>query len=314
MSVVALVGASGFVGSAVRAAMETNGHQVVPVPAPRLRTSEREISGLLQQAFALEDRVGLATKLAGASVLVNAAGNPDASSLDVDGLFGANALLPRVLAEAAGIAGVPRMVHISSAVVQNDRTVLDDTEDIAGFSPYSFSKVAGELALSCETPAGITITRYRPPSVHARGRRVTERVAAIARSPLASVAGPGSQSSPQALLDNVASAVAYLASTPTPPPSVVIHPWEGLTASSLMVALGRGRQPRVIPRSLAASFVRFVKTLGRVSAPVAANARRLDVLWFGQGQAESWLTRQGWTPPVGMEGWAALAEDGTDER
>lgn len=314
MSVVALVGASGFVGSAVRAALETKDHQVVHVSAPRLRTSERKTNGLLRQARASEDREELVAKLAGAGVLVNAAGDPDASSLDGDGLFGANALLPRVLAEAAGVAGVPRMVHISSAVVQNDRTVLDDTEDIAGFSPYSSSKVAGELALSCEPSAGITITRYRPPSVHARGRRVTERIGAIARSPLASVAAPGSQPSPQALLDNVASAVAYLASTPTPPPPVVIHPWEGVTACSLMVALGRGRQPRVIPRPLAAGLVLLVKALGRVSAPVAANARRVEVLWLGQGQADSWLTRQGWTPPVGMEGWAALAEDGTNER
>ncbi|GGM98174.1 hypothetical protein GCM10009721_26440 [Terrabacter tumescens] len=32
------------------------------------------------------------------------------------------------------------------------------------------------------------------------------------------------------------------------------------------------------------------------------------MLWFGQGQDESWLTQQGWRPSVGAEGWTALRQ------
>ena len=77
-------------------------------------------------------------------VLINAAGNPDASSQDEDGLYGANALLPALLLRAARAAGVRRFVHVSSAVVQNDKAVLDASEDLRPFSPYSASKVMGE--------------------------------------------------------------------------------------------------------------------------------------------------------------------------
>ena len=37
--------------------------------------------------------------------------------------------------------------------------------------------------------------------------------------------------------------------------------------------------------------------------------RPIQVLWFGQRQETSWLTRQGWTPPIGTEGWRRLAEE-----
>jgi len=47
---------------------------------------------------------------------------------------------------------------------------------------------------------------------------------------------------------------------------------------------------------------------------MAANARRVELLWFGRRQQESWLTRQGWSLPVGLEGWHALvARRGSNE-
>jgi len=240
-------------------------------------------------------------------VLINSAGIPAASSLNRDALFGANALLPRLLLEAAALAGVHRLVHVSSAVVQNDKAVLDDSEVMRPFSPYSASKVAGELVLRHAPPAGVHIVRYRPPSVHAPGRRVTRMIGRIASSPMATVARPGDQQSPQALLPNVGAAVAFLATCQEVPPAVVTHPREGVTAAGLMRDLSGGAEPRVLPRWFARGVVGSAKVAGRVHRPTAANARRIELLWFGQSQSSSWLTSHGFSHPVGPEGWQHLS-------
>lgn len=310
--VVALMGASGFVGSAVRARLVERGHRIVTIPSPRLTTASRDTEELIRGARSSSQVGEVAVRLRGVDVVVNAAGNPDASSSDADALFGANALLPRVVAEAASQAQVPRLIHVSSAVVQNDRAVLDESEETSPFSPYSASKVAGEDVLRRMPVPGISVTRYRPPSVHDPSRRVTRRVARIASSKLASVAAPGTQPSPQALLVNVAAAVEHLATcAPTPPP-VVVHPWEGLTTEDLMVVLGGGRRPVKIPASLARSVVASARLAGRLVPSAASNARRVEVLWLGQRQGASWLTTQGWAPPAGIDAWRELGKTVTE--
>ena len=304
---VALAGASGFVGSAV-AAVLSDGHDVVPVSVPRLRSGARTADDVRRAAGAEADaRADLVRQLVGVDVLVNAAGDPDASSADEGALFGANAVLPALLVAAATEAGVARVVHVSSAVVQNDRPTLDSSEEMVGFSPYSASKVVAEEVL--RSAAGVVV-RYRPPSVHASGRRVTSMISRIAGSPAATVARPGDQPTPQALLPNVASAIAFLATTDARPPAVVHHPSEGVTVTSLMSDLSGGRRPVRLPRAVAHAVVRAAKLVGRFHRPTAANARRVELLWLGQAQAPSWLTEAGWRPPVGREGWRALGQEG----
>jgi len=302
---IVLVGASGFVGSAVAEVLRPR-CDLVTVEAPRVRTSARTTRSLLAEVERYADLPALVQAVRGADVVVNAAGDPDASSQDEDGLFGANALLPALLLHVAEVAGVRRFVHVSSAVVQNDKSTLDSSEEMWAFSPYSASKVMGELVLR-EKRGVAEVVRYRPPSVHAPGRRVTRLVSRIARSRLAVVASPGSQLTPQALLPNVASAVAYLATTPQRTPAVVHHPTEGITVEGLMRELSGGRRPLHLPRWLAVSMVSAAKAVGHLHKPTAANARRLELLMLGQGQAASWLTASGWSPPVGREGWKALA-------
>ena len=303
---VALLGATGFVGSAVADAMAGNELEVVGITSPRLRTDARRAGDLIATAARHDAVQSLAQALHGCQVVVNAAGDPDASSLDADRLFGANALIPRVVLEASARAGVERFVHISSAVVQNDKAVLDESEDLRPFSPYSASKVAGEEVLRDHPPDGVTVVRYRPPSVHAQERQVTRMIRKIARSRVATVARPGDQPSPQALLPNVGAAVSFLVTSRLEPPAVVIHPFEGVTSAGLMRDLSGGGDPVCIPRWLAKLVVATAKFLGRLHQPTAANARRVEILWFGQGQSPSWLTGQGFVPPVGPEGWSAL--------
>ena len=310
---VAVVGATGFVGQAVTHALRARQCEVVAVPAPRLRTGERAAAALVRSAAREPSVPGLVELLRDARAVVNAAGDPDASSLDEDGLVGGNGLLPAVVAAAAERAGVGRVVHVSSAVVQNDIAVLDESEDLRPFSPYSRSKVLGEEVLrELDATSAVRIVRFRPPSVHAPGRRVTRMVAQVARSPLASVARPGSQPTPQALLPNVADAVAFLATCAQDPPPVVVHPSEAVTCEGLMRDLSGGRRPRRIPRTLARMAVVLAKSIGRWHRPTAANARRVELLWLGQRQGASWLDAAGWRAPSGPDAWRALGESTRD--
>lgn len=299
---VAVIGASGFVGSAVAEALERRGKRVVRLRAPRLpgMSASEAIHFIEYEPRELAD---LAEQLQGADVVVNAAGNPDASSRDVPTLISANGVLPGVIAAACVKAGVGRLVHVSSAVVQGRQPMLDESERADAFSDYSRSKLLGER-LTQRFSNGMAVV-YRPPSVHGADRRVTRLTARIASSPLASVARPGTAPSPQALIDNVADAIAFLATTPLIPPGIVIHPWELLSTADVMEVLG-GRRPLQLPRTLARAVAAFLSLMARVAPPLAANARRVEMLWFGQQQAPSWLSGAGWTPPAGRESWIRL--------
>jgi len=301
---IVVFGASGFVGSAVVVALETRGVDVVCIPAPRLPATALKSA----PAFVSSNPQtvnGLADQLRGADAVINAAGNPDASATDERALVAANSLVPAILAGAATAAGVPRFIHVSSAVVQGDAPILNDSPRTVPFSAYSRSKALGEQFVSSLAPESCVI--YRPASVHAVDRRVTRMTAAIARSPLATVAGSGNQPTPQALLSNVADAIAHLATSEHQPPIIVTHPWESLTTAQVLTLLG-GKPPKRIPIFLARSVVAVLRIAGRGYEPVAANARRVEMLWFGQKQATSWLSLDGWTPCAGQEEWKAVGQ------
>ena len=235
--------------------------------------------------------------------LVNTTGLADSGRGDVGAMMAANGVLPGVLASACRVAGV-RLVHVSSAAVQGRASILDESTRVAPFSVYSASKVAGERAVLAIRDRGVCDV-YRPPGVHAAHRSVTRAIGRVARSGLSCTTAPGSDNTAQALLGNVADAVAFLALTELAVPHIVAHPSEKLTTAELLTLLG-GHRPRLLPRPVTRAVVVTASAAGRMSPRVAANARRLEVLWFGQDQATSWLSRAGWEAPISRSGWAQI--------
>lgn len=224
-----------------------------------------------------------------ADVVINAAGSPDATGSSELELNAANALVPAVLATATKAAG-KRFVHISSAAVQGNLEPLDSSERYQGFSAYSRSKIRGEQAVRSIYPDNSVI--YRPPGVHAPSRKVTQSIAKLAQSPLSIAATGPERPTPQALLENVSKAAVLLATSEVKPPLIVHHPWEGITASQLLKLLG-GKEPRKLPASVLRIATMGASVLGGLSSRVAAQARRAELLLFGQKQAPSWLTEAG---------------------
>lgn len=299
---VALLGASGFVGSEVKRALERRGATVVAVESPRLTTSARDLATLTTELESpdVTARSGeFAVTFDGCDAVVNAAGVAVATG-GGDALFGANALLPAVVARA--VPAGARFVHISSAAVQGRRARLDESTELEPFSPYSASKALGERLTAQERPGAVV---YRPTSVQGAGRPVTQSLVRVLSSPAASVAGRGEDPTPQVLVGNVADAVAFLALTTEEPPRVVLHPWEGLTTSELVSVVG-GREPFHVPRIVAKMLVTLGHLVGRWSGAVAGVVRRVEMLWFGQLQGTSWLDNR-WTPVHGPEKWKELS-------
>lgn len=300
MTVVAVLGPTGFIGSAVVSALRARDAEVLPVQAPRLSTRARTVEQLETQA-AGEDDAALADALAEADVVVNAAGVADATAGGEDALFGANALLPLVVARALARRESPaRLVHVSSAAVQGRTGRLDESPDVAPFSPYSAAKALGERAVLGRP--GVVI--FRPTSVHGPQRAVTQRLVGVLRSRAASVAGRRSRPTPQVLVANTADAIAFTALA-ADPPAIVLQPGEGLTTAELVRVVG-GREPRHVPEPLARAIVSTLALGGDRLPRLTVTARRLEMMWFGQDQAPGWLDGAGWEPVVGIDGWRQL--------
>lgn len=297
---VAVVGASGFVGSAVCHALENDGAVVIRVRAPRLQPMEEGEALAAARSFpSVIDE--MCRTIGSVDAVVNAAGLAEAGSGDRLQLMAANGALPGVLAAASARSGA-RFVHVSSAAVQGRIDTLDASNIRHPFSAYSASKAVGEEAAIRANPEAVI---YRPPGVHAPDRRVTVALARVARSRLSAVAAPGTANTPQALLVNVAHAIAFLALCEQTPAKVVTHPSEGLSTADLMRLLG-GKEPVRLPFGLARALAATVRAGGRLSPHVASNSRRLEMLWFGQGQDTSWLSEQGWVAPAGHQIWGDI--------
>jgi UDP-N-acetylmuramyl pentapeptide phosphotransferase/UDP-N-acetylglucosamine-1-phosphate transferase/nucleoside-diphosphate-sugar epimerase len=296
---IAVVGASGFVGSGIAAAARERGHIVHEVAAPRLSIGAAQTTEALQaQARLLATASAELRDSLTADIVVNAAGLATPDGVSDDALHGANALLPAVLLLASSSAGAARFIHLSSAAVQGRSPRLDESARTAPFSAYSRSKAAGETlllslveqgdAIGCETVI------VRATSVQGAGRSTTESLRRVARSRLSSVAGTGESPSAVSSLEGLSSFVCALAEHQGDLPTVVLQPSEGVTAADVLRAAG-GREPLRLPvllcRALVAGGYIAAAFLPRLTGAV----RRVEVMWFGQEVDDRWARSQGST-------------------
>ena len=293
-----LFGAGGFVGAGIAEELSARRLRFEAAHAERLSTSARTPEAVLEAADARADLVArVAAGIARGALVVNAAGlaSPDAAEDDV--LYGANALWPAVLALACARSGAARLVHLSSAAVQGERPVLDESWETSPFSPYSRSKALGEAALRMlapRLPDGL-LTILRATSVQGPGRRTTASLARVASSPLASVAGAGDAPSPVSSLGALAQFAVDVAEA-RPDRLLVLQPWEGMTVRDVLEAAG-GHAPLRLPAPLCRAAVAAGYALSRLAGGRLHGAvRRAEVMWFGQAQAPGWAEEAGVVP------------------
>ena len=300
-----VIGASGFVGSAIVARLNAEGISVDPIEAPRLATRSLDVDSVIDEAEQLEGIIdSLAEAFASAQVVVNAAGLAAPNMQALPPLMGANALLPAVIAIAAQRTGVRRVIHLSSAAVQGPRPVLDASEETAPFSAYSFSKTLGEEALLDlqdyfleEHPESAPeLCILRATSVQGRGRRTTELFAKMASSPFASVAGAGQGKSPVSSVYALAEFVVMLGTFPGELPTIVLQPWEGATVASASLDAGR-RKPHHLPEWLCRAAIKAgYKVSELMNDRFSGSVRKVEVMWFGQGIDDSWARKNNLLP------------------
>lgn len=292
-----VVGATGFIGSAVSDALYRRGARVRTVAAPRLRADGTDPASLLAQAADMGDeRRRLEAAFADADVVINAAGLATPGATDSPELRGANALLPLLLADAADAAGVRRFVHLSSAAVQGHRPFLDESAHVEPFSAYSRAKALGEQALAQRTGGSCSVATVRATSVQGPGRPTTATLARLAASPLASVAAPGTAPSPVSSVSALVDFVLKVALHPGPVPAVVLQPWEQATVSSVLEAAG-GRRPAHLPAWFCRSALRTGYALSSLAGErLHGPLRRVEMMWFGQRQEPGWAEATGNVP------------------
>lgn len=308
----AVIGASGFIGSEVVARAELSGHEVVALTAPRLRA--RSTSAQLLADEAVERAPDFATALAamrGADAVINAAGLSRPTTSDVRDLVGANALMPAVLARTIGILDIPRLVHISSAAVYGRRALVEGALEQPE-TPYAESKLLGDQLTRALTPPDHTSVLYRPTSVHGLSRKLTRTLASFARSPMSSVAGTGEAHTPQVLAPNVAQVAVFLSTTDTPPTKPVLHPSEGMTTRRLLHGLS-GKDPKSVPEGLARLLINDQTARLRLPTRLRANLRRLELLWFGQKQEPGWLASKHVIMPASWDDFFTAVRQHTKE-
>lgn len=298
----AVLGSSGFVGAAVTAELAVRGYRAAAVAAPRLTSGADSAEDIVTAAQSLVDAApplveALVRALTGVDIVVNAAGLATPGAPESAALTGANALLPAVLVLAARAAGVRRVIHLSSAAVQGHRDVLDESADRAPFSAYSRSKALGEEALELLAADGATsVVVVRATSVQGPTRHTTSALARLATSPLATVAAPGTGPTPVSSIPALTWFIVETGLHTGPVPPVVLQPWEGLDVSGVLAAAG-GRAPRVLPAWLCRTALRA----GYGASALAGErlhglVRRVELMWFGQGQRPGWADRVGLRP------------------
>jgi nucleoside-diphosphate-sugar epimerase len=147
--ILALTGATGFVGGALLEQALAAGHQVRALA----RRTQPEREGVTWVAGALDDAAALSALVSTADAVVHVAGAVNAP--DRAGFAAANVAGTRAVVEAAKIRGVARFVHVSSLAARAPT-----------LSNYGWSKAGAEAEVAA---SGLDWTIVRPPGVYGPG-------------------------------------------------------------------------------------------------------------------------------------------------
>ena len=293
---VAVTGASGFVGRAVVRRLDAAGWRVRALVRP---TSVGRAAGLPVEIVAgdLEDTEALGRLVAGAEAVVHCAGairgltGADFHRVNVDGL--------RRLVDAVQSDGTrSRLVAVSSLAAREAR-----------LSPYAASKRAGEALLAAVTDVAWTIVR--PPAVYGPGDQALRPLWRAIRLGILPVLG-----SPQArfsllYVDDLAEAVARLVSPGDHAGRIFeLHDGQagGYAWGDVLEAArrwrGRGVRPVRVPRAalVALAFVQMAVHRARRRQPLLTPGKVRELLhrqWVCDNTELTGAT--GWRPRIGLD-------------
>ena len=233
--IVALTGATGFVGRRTLDLLLERGHEVRALTRRSQPASDRVvwIEGALDRPGSLDALV------AGADATVHVAGVVNAP--DRAGFVAGNVEGTRAMAEAATRAGLRRFVHISSLAAREPGLSLD-----------GWSKAEAERVIMA---SDLDWNIVRPPAVYGPGDLEQLDMFRLARFGLALIPPPGRLSA--IMVDDLARLIVALAERGNA--RVVYEPDDGcpLTHTAYARAIGRAVQRRVLALPLPASVLRI---------------------------------------------------------
>ena len=296
MSLIALTGATGFVGSAVLADALAQGHQVRALA----RRDQQPRAGVEWVRGDLDAADALAALVAGADAVIHVAGltnTPDPAEFEAANVTGTANVIAAMKA-----AGVKRLVFVSSLSAR-----------MPGLSAYGASKAKAEALVEA---SGLNWTTVRPPGVY--GPRDVDYLEMFRTAKLGFVPLPPGGASSIIHADDLARLLVALTGNAAPTKKQVYEPDDGREGGwshkELAAAIGRAVGKRSV----------FAPHLPRAVLDAAATADRLirgdraklTADRVGYMAHPNWVSRFDRRPPPGIwqpkiggeEGLKATAE------
>jgi len=278
--IVAVTGATGFVGSRLLPILAQGGQEVLALT----RREASEVSGVEWVSGSLEDQGSLRRLAEGADALIHVAGviNADAAGFEAGNVAGTAAVL-----EAAKAAGVRRFVHVSSLAAREPE-----------LSHYGASKARSEALVR---ESGLDFGIVRPPAVYGPGDRETLELFRMAKRGLILLPPAGRLSLLHA--DDLARLLLALAS-PDAPNGFLAEPDDGRIggwshrelADALAEAVGRRARAVHMPKAA----LRLGAVLDRLVRRDGAKLTGDRVAYFCH---DDWVAEPMLAPPPGF--WKA---------
>lgn len=206
-STVLVTGASGFLGRAVVRELLDQGHQVRTLQrSPSLMAGATDVLGSVTDADVVARAVDGVDAVVHLAAKVSLAGDPaDFERVNVGGT--------RTLLDAVEVAGVPRMVHVSSPSVAHhgDSIVGDDAgpaDPVLARGDYARTKAAAELVALGRDGSRLHVVAVRPHLVWGPGdTQLVARVVERARAGRLPILGHGAALIDSTYVDNAADAI-----------------------------------------------------------------------------------------------------------